>query len=68
MKTALGKDLIFISIINRDGSGIKPIIGKDLSYHDKTEFKITCLSVTLGTYIASEFNSYIVKFKNETPN
>ncbi len=61
--TALGKDLIFISLINRDGSGTVDLSKKDMSNLDNTEFTITHLSGTLHTFIASEFNSYVVKFK-----
>jgi hypothetical protein len=57
----LGKELIFISVIRRDGSGTDPV--KDAKHLDNTNFTITCLSITKGTYIASEFNSYVVKFK-----
>ena len=59
---AKGKNLEFISCIKRDGSGTVPVdsVSKDL---DRTNFKLTCLSITNGTFIASEFNSYVVKIK-----
>lgn len=69
-----GKDLEFISWIKRDGSGVIPIGTPwnedcdfpkvdDMSYEDETKFKLTCLSATERTFIASGFNSFIVKIK-----
>lgn len=59
---AKGKDLIFISQIKRDGSGVNPCT-EPLYNLDETEFQITCLSISNGTWIASEFNSFVVKLK-----
>ena len=68
MKTLLGKDLVFISRIMRDGSGVEILKDIDMSYHNETEFKIISLSILNETYLASNFNLYIVKFKNEKTN
>lgn len=58
-----GRKLEFISRIKRDGSGTEPI--EDSKHLDDTKFNLTCLSITKGTYIASEFNSFVVKIKKE---
>lgn len=55
-----GEQLEFISQINRDGSGITPIVSCN---HDNEEFNIIPLSISEKTYIAHGFNSYIVKLK-----
>lgn len=57
-----GSRLEFISSINRDGSGTHPV-SIDMSSLNDTIFTLTSLSITNGTYIASEFNSFIVKLK-----
>lgn len=57
-----GSQLEFISFINRDGNGTTPVIAEILNFDD-TIFTLTSLSITQGTYIASEFNSYVVKLK-----
>lgn len=59
-----GKKLIFISRIQRDGSGTTPVT--DTKYMDDECFVVRCLSITNGTYIACSFNSFVVKKKNET--
>lgn len=61
-KRIQGKNLIFISHIKRDGSGTTPVeqSPKHLQEHS---FKLTCLSITNGTYIASDFNLFVVKLK-----
>jgi len=56
-----GKDLIFISHIKRKGEGTSPVTSQDGFYSEW--FTVNCLSITEGTYIASGFNSYVVKFK-----
>lgn len=62
----MGWELKFISRIKRDGSGtIKIENDEEVAYHDGTVFNINCLSVTHGTFIASEFNSYVVKLKGK---
>lgn len=58
-----GSRLEFISSIKRDGSGTYPVDVEIPSLND-TIFTLTSLSITNGTYIASEFNSFVVKLKN----
>jgi hypothetical protein len=59
-----GKDLIFISKIKRDGSGV--VKRFDKKYLDNDEwYDISSLSLSQGTYIASGFNSYVVRLKPE---
>lgn len=63
---AKGKELTFISWIKRDGSGTDYITKEnDMRHLDDTTFNINGLSLTNGTYIASEFNSYVVRFKTK---
>lgn len=57
----LGKELKFISQIKRDGSGIIDVSDKDMSHLDKDKFELNSLSLSQKTYIASEFNSFVVK-------
>lgn len=60
----LGSELIFISRIKRDGSGVEKVEQPDPdSFLGKTNFNMNSLSITNGTYIACEFNSYVVKIK-----
>jgi len=66
MARILGSELEFISRIKRDGSGT--VVDEDYSHLNKTKFRMSCLSLTLGTYIASEFNSYVVKIKPNSSN
>jgi len=62
-------ELIFISQIKRDGSGTKKIFKKDIKhlttnkFAASEEYEINRLSISEGTYIASGFNSYVVKLK-----
>ena len=59
-----GSELIFISRILRDGSGVEKIeYPERIDHIQETVFNLTCLSITKGTWIASEFNSYVVKLK-----
>lgn len=70
-----GKDLQFISWIKRDGSGTIMIGSEwdsskdypkvdDMSYLDNELFELSHLSLSKGTFIASAFNSFVVKIKN----
>ena len=61
-KSKLGSELIFISKINRDGKSVE-VLSKNPRSELGTVFKLTSLSISNGTFIASEFNSYIVKLK-----
>lgn len=60
-----GKKLHFISVIKRDGSGVVNVENSDNSRMNEDLFTITCLSISQGTFIASEFNSYVVKYKKQ---
>lgn len=60
-----GKDLKFISVIHRDGSGTTNVENDDMSHYDNDYFRMSHLSLSRGTYIASEMNSYVVKLKNK---
>jgi hypothetical protein len=66
MTTAKGKDLIFISRIERDGKSVT-VVTEDVKYLDTEVFNLNCLSITNGTYIASAFNSYVVKLSPKEP-
>jgi len=63
-------ELIFISRIKRDGSGTRKVFKKDIKHLTENKFakdddyEINCLSISNGTYIASGFNSYVVKLKD----
>ena len=68
----LGKQLEFISLIKRDGSGTIPVgtpwttesehpKTDDMSYLNNEKFTINCLSMTHRTYVASGFNSWVVR-------
>ena len=67
---AKASELEFISQINRDGSGTTPVpesyldsmLNNSLMKNDL--FYLTCLSLTEKTFIASGFNSFVVKLKN----
>lgn len=61
----LGKELEFISQIKRDGSGVKKVSKGIVKVMQNDNFPMTCLSITEGTYIATGFNSFVVKLKNE---
>lgn len=64
------KKLDFVSRIKADGSGTEPVpkglLENDLFLNKK--LKITCLSMSNKTFIASGFNSFIVKLKNPLKN
>lgn len=59
------KELEFISLIKRDGSGTEQIPKKMLEniYDKNNEFEINPLSLSSKTYIASGFNSFVVRLK-----
>lgn len=58
-----GSELEFISRINRDGKGVVDVSKGDLGYLKNIAFSMNRLSISNDTYIASEFNSYVVKIK-----
>lgn len=71
---ALGKELDFISFVKRDGSGTIAVGTEwyehlphpktdDVAYLDDEVFKLSTLSLTHRTYIASGFNTWVVKIK-----
>lgn len=62
-KRIKGSKLIFISQINRDGSGTSEVVGSYESILQKEHFSINVLSLSEGTFIASGFNSFVVKLK-----
>jgi hypothetical protein len=70
----LGKELEFISFVKRDGSGTIAVGTEwndnsdhpktdDMSYLDGEKFEINRLSITYKTYIASGFNTWVVRLK-----
>lgn len=72
-----GKQLKFLSLIKRDGSGTVTCgspwnkdmdIPKvdDMSYVDDDNFTLRCLSLTERTFIAHGFNSFVVRLKRDT--
>lgn len=65
MRKEYGKNLEFISRILRTGNGTEPV--GDTDHLGEKLFNLQCLSITLGTWIASEFNSYVVKIKKQQP-
>lgn len=71
MKKAKASELVFISRIKRDGLGVEPISTTEQSRLSSAEFcddvfVTNRLSITHGTYIASGFNSYVVRYKLPT--
>ncbi len=58
-----GRDLDFISSINRDGKGITDVSKDDMSFLDDTAFKMTRLSISDNTFVAHSINTYTVKLK-----
>ena len=61
-----GEQLIFISRILRNGLGVEKVHVKDevlMKHLNKIDFKMISLSITEHTWIAAEFNCYVVKIK-----
>lgn len=70
-----GKELEFISFVKRDGSGTI-LVGTpwdvnsgypkidSIEYPDDDNFTLTRLSLSQETYIASGFNTWVVRIKN----
>jgi hypothetical protein len=70
-KKVKASELEFISRIKRDGSGVQILGKKDCdklasAEHFDEVFSLSRLSITNGTYIASGFNSYVVRYKLST--
>lgn len=59
----LGKELEFISWIKRDGSGTKMVKKELIKLMQEDNFKMNCLSLNEKTFIASGFNSFVVRLK-----
>ena len=65
------KNLIFISKILRDGSGVEPCTEADNlkltegEYTKNELYDLLHLSITQETYIAKNTNVYVVKLKNK---
>lgn len=59
-----GHELIFVSRINRDGSGTSTCNKKTIEWYQDEIFEIKTLSLSEKTYIASGFNSFVVRLKN----
>jgi hypothetical protein len=68
---AKAKDLEFISWIKRDGSGTEKVPDEMLEnmlnsrFCKDDKFKLNVLSLSNKTFIASGFNSFVVKLKNK---
>lgn len=60
-----GKELEFISRIHGDGKGTTSVAEADMRHLDKDTFNLRSLSITHRTYIAMEFNSFVVRLKND---
>lgn len=60
-----GKDLIFISRIDRNGMGVTIMDEYNINHLNNDVFELHSLSITFGTYIACGFNSYVVKMRND---
>ena len=61
-----GSELNFISRISGDGQKLDKDI-KRIKYREKDIFNLNRLSISNNTYIASGFNSYVVRLKNPPP-
>lgn len=61
MITKKGSELEFISRISRTGKSVELMTTVHHSLKNET-FKLTRLSLTEDTWIASGFNSYVVKY------
>lgn len=62
-------ELEFISIINRDGKGVSEVPQSYLdavannSLMKDEDYDLHAISITEGTFVAFNFNAYIVKIK-----
>ncbi len=60
-----GSDLEFISQVRRDGNGVDPVSDSYVKLMENEKFKIHCLSMSERTFIAFNFNAFIVKIKTD---
>jgi hypothetical protein len=58
-----GKDLLFISQISIRGEGVLPVRQEYIDIMQKDNFDVNRLSISEDTWIASGFNSFVVKVK-----
>lgn len=59
----LGKELVFISRIIRDGSGVENVYDDYIEEMKDEIFELRFLSLSSKTYIAFNFNVFIVRLK-----
>lgn len=64
--TKKGRELEFISRINRDGSGTTPVDDSFIDFVQEDDFDIIRLSMTEDTWIATYVNAYVVRLKKTT--
>lgn len=64
--TKKGRELEFISRINRDGSGTTPVDDSFIEFVQEDDFDIIRLSMTEDTWIATYVNAYVVRIKKTT--
>jgi len=62
---AFGRELEFISRIERDGSGTTPVEKDYIEKMNDDEFRLMNLSLSQKTFIAGHMNVFVVKLKNE---
>lgn len=73
MFTKKAHELEFISQIMRDGTGTAPVSESYLKsmlenpLMKDEDFELHCLSISQETYIAFNFNAFVVKLKNKQP-
>lgn len=63
--TKKGRELEFISRINRDGSGTTPVADSFIDFVQDEDFEMIRLSMTEDTWIATYVNSYVVRIKTK---
>ena len=62
MMVKKGKNLVFISQIKRDGSGVLEVKSPN-NWMKKEKFRLVRLSISEDTWIAVNFNLYVVRIK-----
>lgn len=63
MKRIKGDQLEFIGLISRDGKNILPVTESVYEDHKDEYYTLNGLSTTHKTFVASGFNTFIVKLK-----